>query len=89
MELDTANPAAGRWPRPELETEVAVVERDADGELRFAGTSVAVHSLFNYLQSGRTVGRFLADFPQVTSDQVADFLEMAKVTMTAPEPSHS
>jgi uncharacterized protein (DUF433 family) len=44
----------------------------------FAGTRVAVRSLFDHLEAGYTVDRFLAEFPTVKREQVMNFLEQLK-----------
>jgi uncharacterized protein (DUF433 family) len=41
----------------------------------FAGTRVAVQSLFDHLKAGYTVGGFLEQFPTVRREQVIDLLE--------------
>jgi uncharacterized protein (DUF433 family) len=44
----------------------------------FAGTRVAVQSLFDHLEAGYTVDEFLAEFPTVKRDQVIGLLEQLK-----------
>ncbi len=44
----------------------------------FAGTRVAVQSLFDHLESGYTIGEFLEQFPTVRRDQVTGLLEQLK-----------
>jgi uncharacterized protein (DUF433 family) len=44
----------------------------------FAGTRVAVQSLFDHLEAGYTVDGFLAEFPTVRRDQVIRLLEQLK-----------
>ena len=41
----------------------------------FAGTRVAVQTLFDHLEAGYTVGGFLAEFPTVRREQVVGLLE--------------
>jgi uncharacterized protein (DUF433 family) len=44
----------------------------------FAGTRVAVQSLFDHLEAGNTVDGFLAEFPTVKREQVFGLLEQLK-----------
>jgi len=44
----------------------------------FAGTRVAVQSLFDHLEGGYTVEGFLAEFPTVKREQVIGLLEQLK-----------
>ena len=44
----------------------------------FAGTRVAVQTLFDHLEAGYTVGKFLEQFPTVGRDQVLALLEELK-----------
>ncbi len=44
----------------------------------FAGTRVAVQSLFDHLEAGYTIDGFLAEFPTVKRDQVVGLLEQFK-----------
>jgi uncharacterized protein (DUF433 family) len=44
----------------------------------FAGTRVAVKSLFDHLEAGYTVDGFLAEFPTVKRQQVIGLLEQLK-----------
>lgn len=44
----------------------------------FAGTRVAVQSLFDHLEAGYTVDGFLAEFPTVKREQVIGLLEQLK-----------
>jgi uncharacterized protein (DUF433 family) len=41
----------------------------------FAGTRVAVRSLFDHLQAGYSIEEFLAEFPTVRREQVIGLLE--------------
>jgi uncharacterized protein (DUF433 family) len=40
----------------------------------FAGTRVAVQSLFDHLEAGYTIDGFLAEFPTVKREQIVEFL---------------
>ena len=44
----------------------------------FAGTRVAVQSLFDHLEAGYTIDGFLAEFPTVRREQVIGLLEQSK-----------
>ena len=44
----------------------------------FAGTRVAVQSLFDHLESGYTIDEFLEQFPTVRREQVTGLLEQLK-----------
>lgn len=44
----------------------------------FAGTRVAVRSLFDHLEAGYSIEQFLAEFPTVRRDQVIALLEEMK-----------
>ena len=44
----------------------------------FAGTRVAVQSLFDHLEAGYSVDEFLTEFPTVKREQVIGLLEQSK-----------
>ena len=44
----------------------------------FAGTRVAVRSLFDHLEAGYTIEAFLAEFPTVKREQVLGLLEQVR-----------
>lgn len=44
------------------------------GEPCFAGTRVAVRTLFDHLMAGYTIGGFLEQFPTVRREQVAELI---------------
>ena len=44
----------------------------------FAGTRVAIQSLFDHLEAGYSVDEFLIEFPTVARDQVIGLLEQSK-----------
>jgi len=59
----------------------SVVVRDPavmSGEPTFRGTRVLVRTLFDYLEAGHTLERFLEGFPTVTRDITLQALEEAK-----------
>ena len=49
----------------------------------FRGTRVLVQSLFDYLEAGHSLERFLEGFPTVTRDQALQALEEAKQSLLA------
>ena len=62
-------------------TTCPVVERSPDkvsGAWLFKGTRVPVEALFENLESGATIGDFLAWFPGVTREQVEAVLAHAR-----------
>ena len=67
----------------------APIDRNPDilgGTPVFAGTRVPARILFEYLQAGDTLARFLDDFPTVPRSQAIAALELAKTTLTgAPD----
>jgi uncharacterized protein (DUF433 family) len=48
----------------------------------FTGTRVPVQSLFDYIESGETLGEFLENFPSVKKKYALEVLQMARKTMT-------
>lgn len=48
------------------------------GALVFVGTRVPVHNLFDYLEAGDSLDRFLDSFPSVSREQAVAALELAK-----------
>ena len=58
-----------------------VVQSDPEimsGALVFSGTRVPVYNLFDYLEAGDSLDKFLASFPSVTREQAIAALELAK-----------
>ena len=45
----------------------------------FLGTRVSVESLFDHLEAGVSIDKFLDDFPTVTREQTIDVLEVKTV----------
>ena len=59
----------------------SVIVRDPaimSGEPTFRGTRVLVRSLFDYLEAGYSLDRFLEGFPTVSRDAALQALEEAK-----------
>ncbi len=64
----------------------SVVVRDPtimSGEPTFRGTRVLLRTLFDYLEAGHSLERFLKGFPTVTRDMALHALEEAKESLLA------
>jgi uncharacterized protein (DUF433 family) len=64
----------------------SIVVRDPDvmsGEPTFRGTRVLVRTLFEYLEGGHSLGRFLEGFPTVRREMALQALDEAKQTLLA------
>ena len=64
----------------------SVVVRDPaimSGEPTFRGTRVLVRTLFEYLEAGHSLERFLGGFPTVSREMVLQALEEAKQSLFA------
>lgn len=64
----------------------SVVVRDPNimsGEPSFRGTRVLVRTLFDYLEAGHSVERFLQGFPTVCREMALQVLEEAKESLFA------
>jgi len=64
----------------------ALVTRNEDtawGATVIAGTRVPVDTLFDYIERGKTLDDFLAQFPSVSRDKALAILEAAKNGVTA------
>lgn len=64
----------------------SVVVRDPEimsGEPTFRGTRVLVRTLFDYLEAGHSIERFLKGFPTVSRDAALQALEEAKESLLA------
>jgi uncharacterized protein (DUF433 family) len=48
----------------------------------FEGTNVPVQSFFEYLENGKSMVRFLDDFPAVNQKQAVEVLQMASRLLT-------
>ena len=62
----------------------AAIVRNPDimsGEPTFRGTRVLVRTLFEYLEAGHDLDRFLEGFPTVTREQALQVLEEAKESL--------
>jgi uncharacterized protein (DUF433 family) len=54
----------------------------------FVGTRVPVYNLFDYLEAGDPLEKFLASFPSVTHEQAVAALELAKEAVAELASSH-
>jgi uncharacterized protein (DUF433 family) len=64
----------------------SVIVRDSaimSGAPTFRGTRVLVRTLFDYLEAGHSLDRFLEGFPTVSRDQALQALEEAKESLLA------
>ena len=64
----------------------SVVVRDSavmSGAPTFRGTRVLVRTLFEYLEAGHSLERFLEGFPTVSREQALQALEEAKESLLA------
>jgi uncharacterized protein (DUF433 family) len=64
-----------------METTASVVETDPEimsGTPVFAGTRVPLYNLFDYLEAGDSLEKFLSSFPSVTREQAIAALELAR-----------
>jgi uncharacterized protein (DUF433 family) len=55
----------------------------------FAGTRVAVRTLFDWVEEGHTIDYFLEQFPSVSRAQVLEVLESAKRRMLEEAVAHA
>jgi uncharacterized protein (DUF433 family) len=64
----------------------SVVVRDPaimSGSPTFRGTRVLVRTLFDYLEAGHSLDRFLEGFPTVSREQALQALKEAKTSLLA------
>jgi len=54
----------------------------------FVGTRVPVYNLFDYLEAGDSLDKFLASFPSVTREQAIAALELAKEVVSEVACAH-
>jgi uncharacterized protein (DUF433 family) len=55
------------------------------GEPVFVGTRVPVYNLFDYLEAGDSLDKFLASFPSVSREQSIAALELARSEENQPQ----
>lgn len=58
---------------------------ELQGRPLFENTSVPVQAMFEYLEDGRSIDRFLEDYPAVNKTQVVEVLQMAKLLITSED----
>ncbi len=61
--------------------EIVIDPKILGGMPVFAGTRVPIQSLFDYLEAGDSLARFLSSFPDVTHDQALAVLEASKASL--------
>jgi uncharacterized protein (DUF433 family) len=66
-----------------MESVVAVDPEIMSGEPTFRGTRVLVRTLFEYLEAGYSLERFLEGFPSVSRDMALRALAEAKESLLA------
>jgi uncharacterized protein (DUF433 family) len=54
----------------------------------FVGTRVPLYNLFDYLEAGDSLEKFLASFPSVSREQAIAALELAKEAVAELASSH-
>jgi uncharacterized protein (DUF433 family) len=54
----------------------------------FVGTRVPVYNLFEYLEAGDSLDKFLSSFPSVTREQAIAALELAKKAVNEVASTH-
>ena len=72
-----------RYPRAVTEKIVHSDPEIMSGEPVFVGTRVPVRNLFDYLEAGDSLEKFLDEFPSVTREQAIAALEIGRQAVTA------
>lgn len=54
----------------------------------FIGTRVPIQTLFDYMEGGDDLNKFLNDYPTVSKEAAIQVLEMAKKTLTSEKMLH-
>jgi uncharacterized protein (DUF433 family) len=62
-----------------MESPITIDREIKGGRPVFRGTRVPIDGLFEYLESGETVEKFIADFPSVSRNIAIEVLEYARV----------
>jgi uncharacterized protein (DUF433 family) len=55
-----------------------------NGSPVFKDTEVSIQSLFEYLEDGKSLDRFLDDFPSVNKKEAVEVIRLAKLAVTQP-----
>ena len=76
---------SGEKSEAQLDMDSVIVRDSAtmSGAPVFRGTRVLVRTLFDYLEAGHSVERFLEGFPTVTREHALQALEEAKESLLA------
>lgn len=72
-----------RYPRAVANKVVHSDPEIMSGEPVFVGTRVPVHTLFEYLEAGDSLDKFLDEFPSVSREQAIAALEIGRQAVTA------
>ena len=54
----------------------------------FTGTRVPIQTLFDYMEGGDDLNKFLDDYPTVSKETAIEVLEMAKKSLTTEKMLH-
>lgn len=54
----------------------------------FTGTRVPIQSMFDYIETGETLGEFLENFPTVKKEDALQVLQMASKSLTTEKVLH-
>ncbi len=65
--------------RPAFQTDPEIL----GGTPVFVGTRVPVQNLFDYLEAGDSLDKFLEEFPSVTREQAIAVLEVARAALVS------
>ncbi|MGZ8557007.1 MAG: DUF433 domain-containing protein [Chitinophagaceae bacterium] len=68
--------------------QVSIDHEIMNGTPVFAGTRVPIQNLFDYIEGGEDLSKFLDDFPSVTKAAALAVLEMAKKSLTSEKVLH-
>jgi uncharacterized protein (DUF433 family) len=74
-----------------MDSATSVVHSDPEimsGTPVFVGTRVPVYNLFDYLEAGDSLDKFLASFPSVSREQAVAALELAKEAVSEVACAH-
>ena len=61
---------------------ISIEDGDMKGAPLFHGTDVPIKAFFEYLEAGKSVQKFLSDYPAVNRKDVIELLQMAKQAVT-------
>ena len=67
-----------------MESKIISVNKEVlSGMPVFYGTRVPIKNLFDYIETGNTVEKFLEEFPSVSKEQAIGLLELAENIITS------